>query len=133
MPSTSRQVTEWIDRPATEVYDFVSDPANLPRWAHGLGSAAEHVDGRWYVETGSGRVHVAFAEPNAFGVLDHEVTLPTGEVFYNPMRGHARWQRVRGRVHGPATPGTTDDDFERDAGLVQADLTTLKRLMEGTG
>jgi hypothetical protein len=33
-----------------------------------------------------GRVGFAFAPRNEFGVLDHEVTLPSGEVFYNPMR-----------------------------------------------
>jgi hypothetical protein len=33
-----------------------------------------------------GRVGFAFAERNEYGVLDHEVTLPSGEVLYNPMR-----------------------------------------------
>jgi uncharacterized protein YndB with AHSA1/START domain len=37
----------WIDRPAAEVYDYVSQPANLPTWAAGLGSAIEQVEGRW--------------------------------------------------------------------------------------
>jgi Polyketide cyclase / dehydrase and lipid transport len=133
MPSTSRQVTERIDRPATGVYDFVSDPANLPRWARGLGSAAEQVDGRWFVETGTGRVSVAFAERNAFGVLDHEVTLPTGEVFYNPMRVTPDGDGCEVVFTVRRAPGTSDEDFERDAGLVQADLTTLKHLMERTG
>jgi len=133
MPSTSRQVTERIDRPATAVYDFVADPANLPRWARGLGSAAEQVDGHWFVETGTGRVSVAFAERNAFGVLDHEVTLPTGEIFYNPMRVTPDGDGCEVVFTVRRAPGTSDEDFERDAGLVQADLATLKRLMEGTG
>ena len=33
-----------------------------------------------------GRVTVAFAPPNPFGILDHRVTLPSGETVDNPMR-----------------------------------------------
>jgi hypothetical protein len=42
--SESRHVSERIDRRASEVYDFVVDPANLPRWAPGLGGSVENVD-----------------------------------------------------------------------------------------
>ena len=86
MPSESRQISESIDRPATEVYDYAADPAHLPEWAPGLGSSVENVDGRWFVETPAGRAGLAFVERNEFGVLDHEVTLPSGHVIYNPMR-----------------------------------------------
>src|SRR4029077_18268743 len=86
MPRASKQISAWIERPADEVYAFASNPANVPQWAPGLGTSVELVDGRWFVETSDGRVGVAFAERNDFGVLDHEVTLPSGEVIYNPMR-----------------------------------------------
>jgi hypothetical protein len=86
MTSESIQITERIGRLPDEVYDYAVDPANLPEWAPGLGSAVENVDGRWFVETPMGRVGFAFVERNAYGVLDHEVTLPSGEVIYNPMR-----------------------------------------------
>ncbi len=33
-----------------------------------------------------GRVALAFVPRNDFGVLDHDVTLPSGETVYNPMR-----------------------------------------------
>jgi hypothetical protein len=33
-----------------------------------------------------GTVKVKFAEKNQFGVLDHDVTLPSGVKVYNPMR-----------------------------------------------
>ena len=79
-------MSEWIDRSAAEVYDYVSDPTDIPSWARGLGDSVENVDGRWFVEAPSGRVGVAFVERNSFGVLDHEVTLPSGEVIYVPMR-----------------------------------------------
>ena len=133
MPSESRHVSEWIDRPAADVYEYASNPANLPNWAPGLGKSVENVDGKWYVETDSGRVGVAFAERNEYGVLDHDVTLPSGDVIYNPMRvvPHGAGSEVVFSVR--RLPGMSDEEFARDAGLVQADLTRLKHVLEGTG
>jgi hypothetical protein len=133
MPWESRQICEWIDRPAADVYDYASDPANLPQWAPGLGNAVENVDGRWFVDTGSGRVAIAFAERNEYGVLDHEVTLPSGEVVYNPMRVVPNGDGSEVVFSLRRLANMSDEEFERDAGLVQADLTRLKHVLEATG
>ncbi len=62
-------------RPVWQVYAFASDPANVPRWALGLGSLVVEVDGTWFVESAEGRVRVTFA-PHKYSVLDHEVLTP---------------------------------------------------------
>ena len=131
MPSESRQISESIDRPAAEVYDYASDPANLPAWAPGLGSSVENIDGQWFVETPAGRAGFAFVERNEFGVLDHEVTLPSGDVIYNPMRVVPNGDGCEVVFSLRRLPGMSDEDFERDAGLVQADLTRLKQRARG--
>jgi hypothetical protein len=130
MPSRSRFISERIDRPAAEVYAYASDPANLPEWAPGLGSSVEQVDGRWFVDTSDGRVGLALAPANDYGVLDHEVTLPTGEVVYNPMRVVADGDGSEVVFSLRRQPDMSDQDFDRDTGLVQADLTRLKRVLE---
>jgi hypothetical protein len=130
MSSESRHLSEFIDRSAADVYEYASDPANLPQWAPGLGTSVEKVDGHWFVDTASGRVGLAFAEPNGFGVLDHEVTLPSGEVVYAPMRVIRDGGRCEVVFSLRRSPGMSDEDFARDAGLVQADLTRLKRVLE---
>ena len=126
----SRHISEWIGRPADEVYDYAADPANLPQWAPGLGSSVENSAGQWFVQTSMGRVGFAFVPRNEYGVLDHDVTLPSGEVVYNPMRvipdGHAC--EVVFTLRRPA--GMSDEDFQSDAGAVAADLTQLKHLLE---
>jgi uncharacterized membrane protein len=71
MTSESWHISDRIDRPADEVYAYASNPANLPRWAPGLGNSVEEVDGQWFVETPAGRVRFAFAPRNDLGVLDH--------------------------------------------------------------
>jgi len=133
MPSQSRHLSETIERPAADVYEFVSDPANIPRWAQGLATAVENVDGRWLLGTGADRATVAFAERNTFGVVDHEVTLPLGEVVYVPMRVVPNGDGCDVVLTVRRQPDMTDADFDRDSGLVQADLSRLKRVLEGTG
>jgi hypothetical protein len=126
----SRHISEWIDCSARAVYEFASDPAHLPEWAPGLGSAVELVGDEWFVNTPMGRAGVAFAPHNDFGVLDHEVTLQSGEVFYNPMRVVADDRGCEVVFTLRRQQGMTDQDFERDAAAVAADLATLKRLLE---
>jgi hypothetical protein len=131
MASESRHISEWIDRPADEVYEYASDPANLPQWARGLGSSVEKVDDQWFVETPQGRVGFAIAARNEYGVLDHYVTLASGEVVYNPMRVIADKSGCEVVFTLRRSPGMSDEDFQADAGAVTADLTRLKQVLEG--
>ena len=76
-----------IARPPAEVYEFASDPRNLPRWAAGLVRSEIRPDGdAWVADAPFGTVRVKFAERNAFGVMDHDVTLESGVTIHNPMR-----------------------------------------------
>jgi len=132
MPSQSRHLSETIGRSAADVYEFVSDPANVPRWAEGLATVVENIEGRWLLGTGGDRASVVFAERNTFGVVDHEVTLPSGEVVYVPMRVIRNGDGCDVVLTVRRQPGMPDADFDRDSGLVQADLGRLKRVLEGT-
>jgi len=113
------------------VYEYAVDPANLPEWAPGLGSAVENVEGQWFVETPMGRVGFAFVEHNAYGVLDHEVTLPSGEVIYNPMRVVGDGDGCEAVFTLRRSPGMSDEEFARDAEAVAGDLARLKTIVEG--
>jgi len=61
-----------------------------------------------------GKVKVKFAEKNSFGVMDHDVTLPSGEVIFTLYR----------------LPRMSDEDFNKDCQAVEKDLKTLKDLLE---
>ena len=130
MTSESKHLSERINRPAAAVYDYASDPANLPEWAPGLGSSVEHVDGRWLVDSPMGRASVAFVPRNEYGVLDHDVTMPSGEIVYNPMRVTKDGNGSEMVFTLRRLPGMSDEDFERDAKAVAADLARLKRVLE---
>jgi hypothetical protein len=130
MTSDSRQLSVLISSPADEVYKYAADPANLPEWAPGLGTSVDQVDGQWFVETSMARVGFAFAPRNTYGVLDHEVTMPSGEVIYNPMRVTRNGSGSEVVFSLRRSSGMTDEEFERDAGLVAADLARLKARVE---
>jgi polyketide cyclase/dehydrase/lipid transport protein len=130
MTSETVHLGERIERPAADVYAYVADPLNLPRWAPGLGTAVDNVDGEWFVDSPMGRVGLAFAPPNDYGVLDHTVTTATGETFYNPMRVVPYGDGCEVVFSVRRFPGVSDDDFVRDAGLVAADLARLRSILE---
>lgn len=123
-------VSVTIERPADEVYAFASDPARLVEWAAGLVTSLEQVDGRWVADTPDGPMSVAFAPTNPFGVADHVITLPGGEVIEVPLRvvPNGRGCDVVFSLRRP--PTMTDDELAADRAAVQADLDTLKRLLE---
>ena len=112
------------------MYAFASEPANLPRWASGLSSGIEEVDGEWVTESPMGRVKVAFAGRNDLGVLDHDVTLPSGETVHNPMRVLANEEGSEVVFTLYRRPGMSDAEYEADAATVVADLQQLKELLE---
>ncbi|MDX3402908.1 SRPBCC family protein [Streptomyces sp. ME01-18h] len=127
----SRHLGIHIDRTVTDVYAYASDPANLPAWAHGLGGTIERVADAWIADSSPlGRVKITFVPRNDLGVLDHHVTLPSGETVYNPVRVIADGTASEVVFTLRRQPGTTDADFERDAGMVAADLARLKELLE---
>ncbi|MER7576767.1 SRPBCC family protein [Streptomyces sp. NPDC126514] len=127
----SRHLSTHIDRTVNDVYTYASDPANLPAWARGLGESIAKIEDDWVAGfSPMGRVVITFAPRNELGVLDHDVTLPSGETVYNPVRVIASGARSEVVFTLRRRPEMSDAEFERDAAMVDADLARLKKLME---
>jgi len=103
-----------IERPASAVYEFVSDPKNLPAWASGIAKTAR----------------VKFVEANRYGVLDHFVSIE-GETVYVPMRVFPNGEGSEVLLTIFRRPGTSEEKFGEDAQWVRRDLEALKALLEG--
>lgn len=131
MGSGSRHISIEIDRPLALVYDTAADPLNLPQWASGLADSQVEWDGeRWFTDSPMGRVTFTFAPRNEFGVLDHDVTLPSGETVYNPLRVIRDGAGCEVVFTLRQRPEMSDEEFERDADAVGKDLAALKSLVE---
>ena len=126
-----RHVSVAIDREPADVYRFAADPKNLPRWARGLAEGPVEITGDVLVtRSPMGRVTVRFAPRNAHGILDHDVTLESGQTVHNPMRvlPNGRGSEVVFSVFRRV--GMTDAELERDVAAVTRDLESLKQLLE---
>jgi hypothetical protein len=130
--SESRHISAWINRSATDVYRYASDPVHLPEWAAGLAQGElTRVGDTWVAQSPMGEITIEFTPANDLGVLDHVVTMPSGEPVFNPLRvvpAGAQWSEVVFTLR--RRPGMSDDDYAADAAAVAADLATLKRVLE---
>ena len=128
--SESQHLSTYIERPAAEVYAYAMNPANLPNWAAGLSGAIEQRDGRWFADSPMGEIEVIIVPENPHFVLDHEVRLPDGTSFDNPMRVIADGAGCEVVFTLRRRADQSDDDYEADATAIRTDLATLKRLFE---
>lgn len=133
MPTPTRTVSVSIARPMAEVYAFVIDPENIPRWAPAFARSVHRVGDEWIVDTADGPVRVAFAPRNPFGVADHVVTAETGAATFNPMRVITNGDGAEVLFTLIQAAGTDDGAFAADAALVESDLQALKRVLEDGG
>lgn len=131
MIDASRFISVTIACPAARAYEFIVTPGNLPRWASGLGEGRRNADGSWTSMMEIGEVTVTFAPANDLGVCDHDVTLPDGTTFHNPMRvtpnGTDRCDVSFTLIR---QPGVDDAAFEKDAATIAKDLEALKGILE---
>lgn len=125
----ARPITVSIARPADQVYDFACQPESFPRWAAGLGGLTRD-GGGWIAHGPDGDVGVRFSPRNSHGVLDHWVTLPDGTEISIPLRVMANGDGAEVTLTLFRLPGMDDARFERDQGMVAADLAKLKALLE---
>jgi hypothetical protein len=70
----------------------------------GLSGSINRINGDWIAEAPMGKVKVAFAQKNEFGVLDHDVMFESGAKFYNPMRVFPNDDAVNWVLHCIASP-----------------------------
>ena len=125
-----RYMSVSIELEPQAVYVFASNPENLPLWAAGLGLGVKRAGEHWEVITEQGTVGLRFTSHNEYGVLDHTVVLSDGTEVYVPMRVMPNGQGSEVMLGLFRQPEMNDAEFDRDAGLMQKDLLTLKALLE---
>lgn len=116
----TRHLSVWVHADWQETYAVASDQRRLPEWAAGLADPTLEL------------AMVEFAPPNEFGVLDHLVRMPSGEVVFNPMR------IIRADADDACEivftlrrrADQTAEQFDADAAAVAKDLAALKALVE---
>jgi carbon monoxide dehydrogenase subunit G len=126
----SRTLSISIDRPPDEVYDFISNPENLPKWAAGLCKSVSKTNADWIAETPQGPMKIRFVEKNDFGILDHYVNPAPGVEVYVPIRVLPNGSGSEVIFTIVRSLDMSDEKFAEDIGLVERDLRTLKNVVE---
>jgi hypothetical protein len=121
----ARHISRYIARRPAEVCAFLADYRNLPRWASGLSASISEEDGVVLSESPLGRVEVRFAAGAELGIFDHDVSLPDGQRFHNPLRvlTNDDGSEVVFTLYRRA--GVSDEAYEKDAETIAADLARL--------
>ncbi len=130
MTVPAERISVSINRPATQVYAFVSNPLHLPQWASGLSTTLEQSGDDWVADSPMGKVKIHFAPANTFGVVDHDVTVPSGEIFSNPMRVIANGEGSELMFTLFHRAGMSDTDIANDAATIKKDLQKVKEILE---
>jgi len=126
----SRTLSVAINCDPGRVYEFVSKPENLPKWAKMFCRSIKKSNGGWIVETPQGPVKVRFTRKNEFGILDHYVNPAPGVEVFVPMRVVPNGSGSEVIFTLFQLAGMSDEKCAEDIGWVEQDLRTLKGIME---
>ena len=129
MTFMAKHISVSINRSAAQVYEFASNPENLPKWAAGLSGSIKKMNEDWIAESPMGRVKIKFTEKNRFGVLDQS-NFTIGVKVYNPMRVFPNNDGSELVFTLYRRPDVSDQEFAEDAKAVEKDLAKLKTLLE---
>ncbi len=130
MKYATRILSQPVAAAANDVYEFARRIENMPQWAAGLVTQVSQEDGAWFTDTPGGRIRIAMAPRNEFGVLDHDVTMPDGVTTHNALRVTPVGDGSLLAFVVLRPPEATDAAFEGDCALVARDLKTLGALVE---
>jgi hypothetical protein len=125
-----KHISVSIDRSADDVYAFASTPENFPKWVQFVTSITKQGES-WLGKTSAGDIRIQFTPANGYRIIDHLVTLASGETVNNPMRVLANNKGCEFIFTLFKLPGRTEHEFTEDARAVTADLQKLKEIMEG--
>ncbi|MEI2296901.1 SRPBCC family protein [Ensifer sp. MJa1] len=119
-----------IDRDWREIYAFMAKRENMPLWASGLSSGLTRDGDDWLATGPLGTARVRFAPDNAFGVVDHLVTLTDGTKVNNALRVVPNGDGAEVMFTLLRQPEMSNEQFAGDSRWVEKDLATLKSIME---
>lgn len=120
-----------IERPLDDVYDYLSDPANFPKWAPVQDGKFEPVGlYEWRAELSFGVRMLQFAEPNEDGILDFSERADGGEAIVNPMRVVVNSDGCELIFTFFQRPWMNEAEFASATEWIDTDLWQLKSMLE---
>lgn len=131
---TARSVTKTVSlaRPAAEVFAFLADPANWPRWAVVNIQAIEPTADPdwWLMDTPRGAARLRIRGNAEEGLLDHDY-LDREASWTVPARVVPNGEGSEFLITFFQPPGFSDTYFDEQSALIDNEMAALKRELEG--
>ncbi|MFJ9853695.1 SRPBCC family protein [Streptomyces sp. NPDC101150] len=120
-----------IDRPFAEVFDFLADLANWPRWAVVNIQSIEPTDDPdwWGMSTPMGPGKLRLRADAELGILDHDYLDDTAS-WSVPARVVPNGDGAEFMITFFRPPSFTEEFFQKQVALVDTELATLKKILE---
>jgi uncharacterized membrane protein len=119
-----------IDASIEEVFGFLSNPGNLPKWATGFCKDIRQESSRWIAETPQGEMEVRYATNSNLSIIDFHM-------FPAPDVEGVAYSRILPNGEGSEyvftqfqAPGMLDEVFQGQIESLKGELVLLKELME---
>src|SRR5262249_14308960 len=123
-----------INAPADTVFQFVSNPRNLPQWAHAF-QAADEDQARLVTPAGTIDIELRTVAASSAGTIDWQLTFPDGSVglAHSRVTGTSRETSIYSFVlHAPPVPlERLEGALDAQRATLEKELSTLKTLIEG--
>lgn len=119
-----------VDASPKDLFEFLSLPENLPKWAVKFCHSIDRKDKDWWrVQGCMGEIPLRYAVDRASGVIDYHVSTPDGEAVIPtrvvPLGAGAAYVFTQFQL-----PGLPDDAFQGQVESLKEELQILKRLVE---
>ena len=109
----SRTVSISIKRRPEEVYEYLADPTNFPKWSVFI-KEIRMEGSEWIATTPESTVRIRFTPRNEFRILDHYVTVSPQIQVYVPMRVLANPENDSEVIFTVfRLPGMSDEQYNR--------------------
>lgn len=119
-----------VDASPQDLFEFLSAPENLPKWAVKFCHSIHRKDREWWrVQGCMGEIPLRYSVDRALGVIDYHISTPDGEAVI-PTRVVSLGTGAAYVFTQFKPPGLPDDAFRGQVESLKEELQILKRLVE---
>ncbi len=120
----------YIHADPKDVFEFLAEPENLPRWAVGFCRAIRKEGRRWIAQTAQGEVEIQYATDPATGVIDFHILPAPGVEMVAYSRVVPNGNSAEYVFTQFQESGMPDHVFESNIAALKEELVVLKALMQ---
>ena len=121
-----------IQCPPGKVFNFVSEPMNLPLWSKSFCLSIRLEQGHWMAETPQGPIKIRIATHRQLGIADQFLSPAPGVEFMIPTRVVPNGEGSEFIFTLFQPEHLSEAEYQQEVALVQQALGLLKQILEGS-